>query len=102
MQSGKTDGVHQKTLNRLLKFIDDFKSLNFAGDDELEHMLEHTRKTLLSRTAEEYRDNVSARTELQSGLRRLGDEARRLAHQEASEIVQRFGQVGVRKFALSA
>lgn len=102
MQSGKTEGVHQKTLNRLLKFIEDFKSLNFAGDDELERMLEHTRKTLLSRTAEEYRDNVSARSELQSGLRRLGDEARRLANQESREIVERFGQVGVRKFALSA
>lgn len=102
MQSGKTEGVHQKTLNRLLKFIDDFKSLNFAGDTELESMLEHTRKTLLSKTAEEYRDNLSARTRLQSGLKQLGDEARRLAHQEASEIVQRFGQVGVRKFALSA
>ncbi len=102
MQSGKTDGVHQKTLNRLLKFIDDFKSLNFAGDNELESMLEHTRNSLLSRTAEEYRDNISARAELQSGLKRLGDEARRLAHQESQEIVERFGQVGVRKFALSA
>jgi hypothetical protein len=102
MQSGKTDGVHQKTLNRLLKFIDDFKSLNFAGDNELEFMLEQTRRTLLSRTAEEYRDNASARAQLQSGLKRLGDEARKLAHQESREIVERFGQVGVRKFALSA
>jgi hypothetical protein len=102
MQSGKTEGVHQKTLNRLLKFIEDFKTLNFAGDDELERMLEHTRKSLLSRTAVEYRDNVSARTQLQSGLKRLGDEARKLAQQESREIVERFGQVGVRKFALSA
>ncbi len=102
MQSGKTEGVHQKTLNRLLKFIADFKSLNFAGDTELESMLENTRKTLLSRTAEEYRDNMSARTQLQSGLKRLGDEARKLAQQESREIVERFGQVGVRRLKLSA
>src|SRR5690606_12363782 len=31
MRSGKTQGVHQKTFNRLVKFIDEFKSLNFAG-----------------------------------------------------------------------
>lgn len=102
MQTGKTEGVHQKTLNRLLKFIDDFKTLNFAGDDELERMLEHTRKTLLSRTAEEYRDNLSARNQLQAGLKQLGDEARNLAKREAREIVERFGQVGVRRIQRAA
>ena len=102
MQTGKTGGVHQKTLNRLLKFIDDFKTLNFAGDHELESMLEHARTTLLARSAEEYRDNRSARTELQNGLRRLGEEARHLAHQEAREIVERFGQVGRRRIQRAA
>lgn len=102
MQSGKTEGVHQKTLNRLLKFIEDFKSLNFANDAELEAMLENARKTLLSRSAEEYRDSAGAQARLRSGLKRLGDEARRLAGEDAREIVERFGQVGVRKFALSA
>ena len=44
MRSGKTDGVHQKTLNRLVKFIDDFKSLNFAGDNEMEQQLDRVRR----------------------------------------------------------
>ena len=102
MQEGKTEGVHQKTLNRLVKFIDDFKSLNFAGDEALESMLAKARRDLLSKTAEEYRDNASAHAKLTSGLKKLGDEVRKLAHQESKEIVERFGQLGVRRFNLAA
>ena len=46
-------GVHQKTLNRLVKFIDQFKSLNFVGDQEMDSQLEQVRKELLSRSAQE-------------------------------------------------
>lgn len=102
MREGKTDGVHQKTLNRLVKFIDDFKSLNFAGDEDLETMLEKARRELLSKTAEEFRNNASAHAKLTTGLKKLGDEARKLANQQATEIVQRFGQLGVRRFSLAA
>jgi hypothetical protein len=102
MREGKTDGVHQKTLNRLVTFIDDFKSLNFAGDEDLEIMLEKARRELLSKTAEEFRNNASAHAKLTTGLKKLGDEARKLANQEATEIVQRFGQLGVRRFSLAA
>lgn len=102
MREGKTEGVHQKTLNRLVKFIDDFKSLNFAGDEELEAILDEARKDLLSKSADEYRDNASAHAKLTSGLKKLGDEARRLASQESKEIVERFGQLGVRRFNLAA
>lgn len=31
INSGKTDGVHQKTLNRLIHFIGQFKTMNFAN-----------------------------------------------------------------------
>jgi len=102
MREGKTEGVHQKTLNRLVKFIDDFKSLNFAGDEELEAILAKARKDLLSKSADEYRDNASAHAKLTSGLKKLGNEARRLATQESKEIVERFGQLGVRRFSLVA
>ena len=102
MREGKTEGVHQKTLNRLVKFIDDFKSLNFAGDEALESMLANARRDLLGKTAEEYRDNASAHAKLTSGLKKLGDEVRKLAHQESKEIVERFGQLGVRRFNLAA
>ena len=102
MQTGKTEGVHQKTLNRLVKFIDEFKTLNFAEDSELEGMLEDARRALLSKTAEEYRDNTKAQAQLTNGLRKLGEEARRLAGQEAREIVERFGQLGARRFSLAA
>jgi len=102
MRSGKTDGVHQRTLNRLVRFIDEFERLNFAGDLELEELLEETRRTLLSRTAEEYRDDDSARRALQSGITRLADEARALMQDDPREIVERFGRLGVRRFALEA
>ena len=54
-------GVHQKTLNRLVRFIDQFKQMNFANDRPMEEMLERVRRELLTRTAEEYRDSAKAR-----------------------------------------
>ena len=95
-------GVHQKTLNRLVDFIDRFKQLNFAGDAELEEHLDSVRREFLSRTAEEYRDNTQSRIRLDSGIRALADEARRLAQSDATEIVAHFGQMGVRKFSTAA
>jgi hypothetical protein len=101
MQSGQT-GVHQKTLNRLVKFIDQFKTLNFAGDQEMEEHLERARSELLGMTAEEYRDSDAARRRLTDGLRGLADTAREMARQDAREVVERFGVMGRRKFNLAA
>ena len=102
MKSGKTEGVHQKTLNRLLAFIDSFKAMNFAGDEALETMLADARRELLGRTAEEYRDSAAAQVQLTAGLKKLGEEARKLATQESREIVERFGKLGARRFTLVA
>ena len=95
-------GVHQKTLNRLLRFIDQFKQMNFVNDTEMERELERVRRELLSRTAEEYRDSTTARTRLTTGLQHLADHARQLARQDASDLVERFGELGRRKFQLAA
>jgi hypothetical protein len=97
------NGVHQKTLNRLIRFIDQFKQMNFVGDTQMEQQLETVRRELLSRTAEEYRQGgASAVATLESGLSRLADTARQLARQDATELVQRFGGLGRRKFQLAA
>jgi hypothetical protein len=95
-------GVHQKTLNRLVRFIDQFKQMNFVNDTVMEEQLESVRKELLSKTAEEYRDSKTARRRLVEGLTSLANHASNLARQDATELVQRFGQVGVRKFNLAA
>ena len=95
-------GVHQKTLNRLVRFIDQFKQMNFVNDRVMEQQLEQVRKELLSKTAEEYRDSKSAQARLKQGLSQLADTARQLAKQDATELVQRFGSMGVRKFNLAA
>ncbi len=105
LQSIRTgaSGVHQKTLNRLIRFIDQFKQMNFVGDAEMEQQLETVRRELLSRTAEDYRaGGSSARATLESGLARLADTARELARQDATELVQRFGGLGRRTFQLAA
>jgi len=101
MRTGKT-GVHQKTLNRLIRFIDQFKQMNFVGDQEMEAQLEHVRQEFLVRTAEDYRDDPAAQTRLQQGLQGLAETARALAGQESRELVERFGQLGQRKFHLAA
>ncbi len=95
-------GVHQKTLNRLVRYIDQFKQMNFANDRVMEDMLERVRRELLTRTAEEYRDSSKARQVLVNGLQQLRQQASELARQDASELVQRFGSMGVRKFNLAA
>ncbi len=102
MSSGKTQGVHQKTLNRLVRFIDQFKQLNFAGDRQMEEQLERVRKEFLSRTAEEYRDDAKAQARLTAGLTGLRDVARDMAQADAREVVERFGQMGRRRFNLAA
>ena len=101
MRTGKTDGVHQRTLNRLVKFVDDFKSLNFAGDAEMEAQLERARRELLGRSAEDYRNSPAASRSLEAGLAQLRDHARELAAQETREIVERFGQMGRRKLQMA-
>jgi hypothetical protein len=101
IQTGET-GVHQKTLNRLIRFIEQFKQLNFANDAEMEQQLEQVRKELLTRTAEEYRDSTSARTRLVTGLSNLATHARELAQADTTALVQRFGEMGRRKFHLAA
>jgi hypothetical protein len=101
MRTGKT-GVHQKTLNRLVRFIDEFKQLNFVGDQQMESELERVRREFLSRTAEEYRDSQMARAQLLHGLSELADHARELAQQDATELVQQFGALGIRELTLAA
>jgi hypothetical protein len=101
IREGKT-GVHQKTLNRLIRFIDEFKQLNFVGDQEMESQLERVRQEFLSRTAEEYRDDAGAAARLQEGLRSLSNHAQELAQRDARELVEQFGKLGSRRFHLAA
>jgi hypothetical protein len=102
ISEGKTDGVHQKTLNRLTRFIDQFKQMNFANDTVMEEQLERVRREILSRTAAEYRDSRAGQQKLRQGLTALADKARELAKSDASELVQQFGQLGRRRFNLAA
>lgn len=95
-------GVHQKTLNRLIHFIDQFKQMNFVNDTEMEQRLQQVRQELLTRTAEEYRDSASARARLVNGLSRLRDQASQMARASTTELVQQFGAMGRRKFNLAA
>jgi hypothetical protein len=101
MRTGKT-GVHQKTLNRLIHFIDEFKQLNFVGDSQMEAQLEQVRQEFLRRSAEDYRDDSEARGRLQQGLAALAQTARDLAQQDSRELVERFGQLGHRRLNLAA
>ncbi len=100
--NGCETGVHQKTLNRLVRFIDQFKSMNFVGDADMEQQLESVKRELLTKSAEEYRDSAVARARLKNGLSQLADRARNLARQDGTELVQRFGEMGRRKFNLAA
>jgi hypothetical protein len=96
---GSENGVHQRTLNRLTTFIDSFRSLNFAGDQQLEATLERFRRELLQRSAEDYRNDSWAMASLTDGLTRLRENAVQLARTDARDVISRFGQMGARKLA---
>jgi hypothetical protein len=96
---GSENGVHQRTLNRLTTFIDSFRSLNFAGDQQLEQTLERFRRELLNRSAEDYRNDGAAMASLTDGLSRLRENAVNLAGSDARDVISRFGQMGSRKLA---
>jgi hypothetical protein len=102
LESMSSGYVHQKTLNRLSKFIDRFSALNFADDKDMEVQLDRVRKEFLTRSAGEYRDTETARQHLVTGLENLRDHARGLASREATELVEGFGQLGRRRFALAS
>ena len=92
-------GVHQRTLNRLSTFIDSFRSLNFAGDQQLESTLERFRRDLLNRSAEDYRNNPGAMASLTDGLNRLRENAVELVKTDTRDVIARFGQMGNRRLA---
>jgi hypothetical protein len=96
---GSENGVHQRTLNRLTTFIESFRSLNFAGDQQLETTLERFREELLTRSAEDYRNDGKALASLTDGLARLRSTAVQLAGADARDVLARFGQMGGRKLA---
>ena len=100
-RTGKT-GVHQRTLNRLTEFIDNFRALNFASDAELDSRLTEVRQRFLNTTAETYRDDAGARTRMTEGIRNLANAARELAQADTSAVVEGFGRMGTRRFTLAA
>lgn len=93
-------GVHQRTLNRLATFIESFRSLNFAGDQQLESTLDRFRRDLLHRSAEEYRNDPGAMASLTDGLNRLRENAVQLVRDDARDVIARFGQMGRRLAAV--
>ena len=100
-RTGKS-GVHQRTLNRLTEFIDNFRALNFANDAELDRRLTEVRQRFLNTTAETYRDDAQARVRMTEGIRNLASAARELAQSDTKAVVEGFGRMGTRRFTLAA
>jgi len=97
-----TGSVHQRTLNRLVSFIDHFRELNFVNDEQMDQQLQQVREQFLQRTAAEYREDGAAQQQLVGGLTALREHASGLAHEDARELVKSFGQMGRRRFTLAA
>ena len=95
-------GVHQKTLNRLVRFIDQFKQLNFVGDRQMEEQLDQVRSEFLSQTAQDYRENRFAKEQLEQGLTQLRETASRLASETTAEVAARFGAMGQRRIRFAS
>jgi hypothetical protein len=91
----------RKSNSLLCQLIDRFRTLNFAQDTELERTLERFRGELLTRSADDYRNDRQALGNLTDGLQRLRESAVRLAASDARDIASRFGRLGDRKLAMA-
>ena len=78
------------------------RSLNFAGDQQLEMTLERFREQMLNRSAEDYRNDSGAMQNLTEGLNRLRDNAVAMVRTEGRDVLTRFGQLGGRKLAVAS
>ncbi len=79
--------------------LDNIRTLDFAGDQQLQVTLERFRCDPLTRSAEEYRNDSGAMTSLTDGPNRLRESAVQLARAVARDVISRFGQMGARKLA---
>ena len=83
-------------------------SAEVSGTARLRLRIGDVHGDLYARPGSDYRirveppDDRLARTKLQDGIRQLADAAMNLAKEDTSELVGRFGQLGVRKFQLAA
>ncbi|OPZ24356.1 MAG: hypothetical protein BWZ02_02861 [Lentisphaerae bacterium ADurb.BinA184] len=68
----------------------------------MERRLQEVRDQFLGTPAAEYRDSTVARHRLTQGLEALRNEARTLAAQDTTALVEAFGQLGRRRFNLAA
>ena len=59
------------------------------------------RAELLTRSAEDFRNDRHAMGDLTDGLQRLRESAVRLAASDARDIAPRFGQLGGRRLAMA-
>ena len=99
MKTGQT-GVHQRTLNRVLKMIDNIKELNWVGDDRLEAELERIRTDFLQTTAETYRNDEDAAERLKGALRGFSQSVREGIEADAQQVLRSFGAVGTRSLRI--
>jgi len=93
--SVEEDKWNQKSINSVLKFIDQFKDMNFFDDKELEAFLEQQR-TMFSQTAKDIKADKSGN--MTAGLQKNIDEAigklKEMAAADKQEVIKKFQKLG--------
>jgi hypothetical protein len=67
--------------------------MNFVNDEEMKSAAPRSAQGTAHKDGRGIRDSTKARNQLVTGLSHLRDTAKRLAVQEATELVQRFGEM---------
>jgi hypothetical protein len=98
MDSSSTKaGIHQKTLDRLCKWVENFKQMDIVGDKSFQQILEHFRNEILTKKASSFQGDKQALEELKKNIKELADAARKLTEEDMQEIQQGFLKSGQRK-----
>lgn len=87
---------NQKSINSVIKFCDNFKSLNFMNDRQLERFLNTQKAELNKFDAQHIKKDSDAFTAMQNFLGSAIDGANAIAQANADEVVKEFQSFGAR------
>jgi hypothetical protein len=89
---------NQKSINSVIKFCDNFKSLNFMNDIQLERFLEAQKAELAKFDAKDIKKDSSAFTAMQEFLGSAIEGANAIQQADAEAVVKEFQSFGARTF----
>jgi len=100
MGSGKTEGVHQSSINKVKNMIDHVKTMDWTNNTELQSELDAFKTQFLDTKAKDYRKNTDALKDFQTGMKAFTKNITAIVDKDNEELIDKFTQSGHRKIRI--